>query len=753
MPPNRRELPVSAGGYPSAVVGLHTQTARLSRQGVARQVRSLATERRERLLFAFLAYALLTLALLWPMIVNLKSTVLGGPADSTMAIRGYWAIHEQGGTPFSFEQDYLDGAPEGVPYHSAVAIAQPIQSLAVWTLQPLLGFIGAFNVFLIIGFVLTGFFGFALLDRLEMHPLTSFFGGYVLAFNPWMLERAFAGHAAFNHVWIFLVLILALLRMSERRTIASAALAGACAGGTFLFAAYFGLLGAIVVAVYFVFELLRVHGWPEKLWTLTLSCAVLGVTLLCLLPGLIAYKLDHRGVTSLVTHSSFELHQFGAETASYLVPSRGHPVFGGFARSVDHAAFFSERTLYFGWTTILLAAVGLYLVVRRDPRVFAHVTRRHAVVFAAILLPVAFWSSLRRVVHVLHVPIPTLSYFVEHVTTFYRVYARFGVIVGIALVILAAPALDRLIRRTRWGPAIGCALLVLVMFELLPARPTAWAEASSPPAYDRWLAEQPRGTVVHYPMRTDQVPAVELMSREFYYQMFHRQPLYNINGAGTEGTREDAIRIMSRYITDPNTPGILAAEGVHYVLVHDNIYREQGETPPGVSDSFLLIKTFPQVRVFELRKGVKPVDLDALLEQQAVTLAVVQGMRIPELSFGGGFGPPSTREADRGWRRLDGDATFTLTHDAPNLRRAQIVVQGRGADRPRIVRLTSAAGEIVAQVEFGTQPTQVTLGPFPLPAGTSEFTLRADPPATGDVFVSSFLVQPLADFPDSLRAG
>jgi hypothetical protein len=30
-----------------------------------------------------------------------------------------------------------------------------------------------------------------------------------------------------------------------------------------------------------------------------------------------------------------------------------------------------------------------------------------------------------------------------HVTTFYRVYARFGVIVGIALVILAAPALDR----------------------------------------------------------------------------------------------------------------------------------------------------------------------------------------------------------------------------------------------------------------------------------------------------------------------
>ena len=93
-----------------------------------------------------------------------------------------------------------------------------------------IGFVGGFNVFLLTGFVLTGFFGFALLDRLGMHPLASFFGGYVLAFNPWMFERANYGHAAFTHVWIFLALILALLRMSERRTIASAALAGLASG-------------------------------------------------------------------------------------------------------------------------------------------------------------------------------------------------------------------------------------------------------------------------------------------------------------------------------------------------------------------------------------------------------------------------------------------------------------------------------------------------------------------------------------------
>ena len=123
--------------------------------------------------------------------------------------------------------------------------------------------------------MLTGFFGFALLDRLGLHPLASFFGGYVLAFNPWMFERANSGHAAFTHVWIFLALILALLRMSERRTTAWAALAGLCFGGAFLLAAYFGLLGAIVVGVYFVFELIH-YGRPEKLRTLVLGCGVLG---------------------------------------------------------------------------------------------------------------------------------------------------------------------------------------------------------------------------------------------------------------------------------------------------------------------------------------------------------------------------------------------------------------------------------------------------------------------------------------------
>jgi hypothetical protein len=61
------------------------------------------------------------------------------------------------------------------------------------------------------------------------------------------------------------------------------------------------------------------------------------------------------------------------------------------------------------------------------------------------------------------------------------------------------------------------------------------------------------------------------------------------------------------------------------------------------------------------------------------------------------------------------------------------------------------AGDTLAQVEFGTEPTQVTLGPLALPAGTTDFLFKIDAATTGAVFLSPFLVQPLADYTDTLR--
>ena len=246
-----------------------------------------------------------------------------------------------------------------------------------------------------------------------------------------------------------------------------------------------------------------------------------------------------------------------------------------------------------------------------------------------------------------------------HVTTFYRVYARFGVIVGIALVILAAPALDRLIRRSRWGLAIGlCAPGSRRVRAAARARDVLGGRVE--PARLRPLARRPAArhrrplSAAHRPgagnpprRARDLLPDVPPPAA---LQHLRRR---NRRYARRRDQDHEPLHHRPEHARDPRRRRRALR------IVHDDVYREQGEDPPGVSEAFRPIRTFPNVRVFELRKDVQPVDLDALLEQQAVTVAGVQGLAVPELSFGAGFGPPSTRTSDRGWRRLDGDATFS----------------------------------------------------------------------------------------------
>ncbi|MFL5963602.1 MAG: hypothetical protein ACJ757_12000 [Gaiellaceae bacterium] len=702
-----------------------------------------ATRRRRRG-GAFAFFFVATLVWLSPLVIHLSSAVLIGPADSTLSIRSYWAINYQHGNPFTFKHDYLNGAPEGTGWYRAVVIAQPVQTVVTWIPHALIGFIGGFNLFLLSGFVLTGFFTFVLLDRLGFHPLVGLIGGYVVAFNPWCFMRAFAGHAAFLHVWIYPALILCCLEMSRTRKVRWAALAGLCYGGSFLISSYFGLLGTLVFVTYFVYEFFRVRGWEERLWTTTLACAGLAVTGLCILPGAIAYKVDHSSVLRSISNPTLELQRLGASTWSYLLPARNHPVFGPITRHFTASANFAEQTLFFSYTIIVLALIGVILVLRRHPVTMTEPMRRTGLVFAAILLPLAYWSSLRRVVHPFGIPVPTLSFFMGHVTTFFRVYARFGVIVGVALVLLAAPVLDLIIRRHRRGVAIAIGLWLLIAFELLPGPVYAWTGASKPPAYDRWLAHQPMAIVAHYPLPTDQEPAIHLGEREIYFQMFHGHPLYNLFGAGTGDTREDAIRILSRYVTDPITPSVLAAEHVHYVFVHDDVYAEQHEAAPTLPTAdFKLIKRFPGVRVFVLRPTVQPANLDLVLQQNAASIGLVQGLTSPTITYHG-----VSQSAKAGWQSFASGAQMTFANDDPNLGHIQLVVHLQATKQPATVELIAPDGQVAGTAAVATGDTQVTFGPFSIPHGSSTYTLRVSPDQR--VLLGAVLVQPLAELSVSL---
>ncbi len=165
---------------------------------------------------ALLIFVVAAVVWLAPMALHPRTHLLRGFSDSTAQIRDYWAAENQGETPFTMTGDQLNGAPEGRPLSPAIQSANAFQPGFVWMSKGIFGLIGAWNVFLLLGFVGTAIAAFSLLDRLGCTFLPSLFGGYVFAFNPWAIERALAGHIAFLHGWIFVVLIAALMRSRRR---------------------------------------------------------------------------------------------------------------------------------------------------------------------------------------------------------------------------------------------------------------------------------------------------------------------------------------------------------------------------------------------------------------------------------------------------------------------------------------------------------------------------------------------------------
>ncbi len=694
---------------------------------------------------------LVTAAWFLPLLAHLNSSVLVGPNDETYAVRSYWGAEQDGKTPFTWKRDSLNGAPEGFPFASAVQIANFVQPGFVWVLRDVLGLYGAFNVFLLLGFALTGFAVYFLLDRIGISLVPALFAGYAVAFNPWMIERAYAGHAGYMHAWVFPVLLLAHLHAHKRRTIPSAIVVGLVLALSFYVSSYYGLIASLLFGVFWLVDFALARGWPEKLWTLTL---VLGSVVACggaLLPAAVAWARDRASVSSSISNDVQQLQNLGASAESYVLPATRHPVLGAVTRSFDVLAdkHWAENTLYLGWTTIVLALIGAVLLLRQHPAVRERADQYVVTLVAAVAVPLAFLFSLKRETSVFGVDVPMPSYLMGELTAFWRVYARFGIIVLFGLALLAAFALHVLSRR-RGGRWVAAAALGLLVFEFLPGRVPIY-RTDQPEPYAQWLARQPSGIVADYPLPTDSSAALDLLARSFYQQMEHRQPSFAVFGSGYGGTREEGIRILSRYLHDPLTPGILRAEGVRYILVHDDVYREQGDEPPPVPAGFVQTDTLPdRVRVLRLDANVVPVDLDAVLEEQAANVALVRGLTPPAVTFGDGVSEPVARDADAFRTARDG-ATIEIQNDDPRVTRMQMIVKVRGIEAGGTLRLAHRDGSVVAEAPLSTDVAQIVVGPFAISFGMSSLTFRVDGPAA--IEFAQPQAQPLADFSTSLREG
>ncbi|HEU6451740.1 MAG TPA: hypothetical protein VFT57_09995, partial [Gemmatimonadaceae bacterium] len=490
-----------------------------------------------------------------PVVRHLDSAVPGRPGDESSTARNYWADHAQGKTPFSATRDaYLD-APEGDDQAPAVQIANALQPAFALAVQPMVGWLGALNLFWLVGAAASLFAMFALLDSFGLHPLAAATGAVALTWSQWALEQIRYGHVAFAQLWVF-PLVLGSLLWSMRGRAIRAAIPGLSLALSFYAFSYLGLFASFLAATAVCVA------WRS----LAARRIVIGgaVGLVALLPVLLASRIAPSSALNLPSGSNRDLN--GAPVHDYFMPSDHHAFYGGLV----HALFGThegENAIFFGYAVIALGLLGAARVVRHWH------SSPLAARIATVVIPVAFVASLPAYVPFgdVSVPFPDAAMVIGSVVQWWRIYTRFAVLVGFGLAILAAYVLDRMLRDGRRTAAVLLAAVVVI--EAFPGAPFAATRLHSA-ATDRWLAAHPGGTVALYPLLTPDAPHAGTAAEfddyvwgSLYQQVNHGHPLFALPRLEADPDRATVIRVLAADLGDPRTPPLLASEDVRYVVV------------------------------------------------------------------------------------------------------------------------------------------------------------------------------------------
>lgn len=505
------------------------------------------------LYLAFAAYVT------WPVVTDPQRIFYGGAGDPMGSMAYYRELVEGSHNPFAPGRLPDFNAPAGQPvqwvYH--VGTAPTMASLYVLTWA--VGEIAAANLYTLAGFVLSGLALFALARRLGASGWAALLAGWAFAFYPFAVVKAH-GHWEYVHGWVLVVALWRLIEMSERPTRRNGLLAGLAVCLAMWWTPYFVLLGGVAYAAVALASLALATARRQlraQLAGQIVAAAVVAV----FLGALGTLTLSAEGTMGLRTHGIEELNTYSARPLEYLVPPGINPWFGQwtgpFLQARIHGSNNAESTLYVGLSIIGLAAVGLLAGLRRrrlEPRLGG------AVLLLFVMTLVAGLSSAPPEGTVAGVTVPFPSHFIFELTSTWRVYARFVVVVMLGLSLLAAIGLSYL-ARGRSG-RIRVAILViaslLVSLDLWTNRLGTNRDGSTP-IHER-LARLPGGRVAEYPL----VPAGYNLYSDLWFQKYHEKPVINGYAAGS---REEQRALSLSDLSDPATATRLAELGVRYVVL------------------------------------------------------------------------------------------------------------------------------------------------------------------------------------------
>jgi hypothetical protein len=698
---------------------------------VARTRDRLRTDARVRYLAVSALFAGLVVALTWPVAADLDSGVPGGPSDVPNGIRVWSSLLLQHGSPFTTARDHFINALAGVPVNRAVYIANGLFQGFWWFGGQLIGWIAAYNVFDLGAFAAAGVATFVLFDRLGFGGSAALFGAYVFAFNPNHVEK-FYSSAPLVATGVLPLLLLALFAKRRDPTAMRAVAVGAMLLVAFYLNSYLGLLALWLTGVFVVVDHLlpaEVKRRRDVAWSYYFAALVF---VFGMIPVAWSWIGDVTTVNAIASDRSVVQNGAFASAHLYLVPGPRNPWFGGPMRHWLQGHLSWEGTMFFGYTTMALAICGVGIAIARRRSSSLDREASAYVAVAVLLVITGIWASLPPTIDLAGVHLPVPAEALRRVTTLFRIFSRFGVLVGLGEIMLAVFALAQL-RRSRAGVLVAGAALVFVAVELHVPRPKpigiqqdltaisipeiAKSLSGAPlllmldeePQYVRWLARHPGGIVADYPRPGS--PDLHWEWKDAFAQTFHHHALWQTTSTSSVAQDVGGERHAAADLSAKVVPDILADSGVRWVVVHADHYRLTHTAVPKVAARCGLV----QVASFSAPS----------IEIYRVSKRSARGWIVPGLGFYSIANDKLWPES-AGFTWIGDTATFTVYWPISD----QVLVSAPTVSlgSPRQLRILNDAGSKLGEWEIGTSETTFSI-PLNVQPGLNRFTVTATPPA------------------------
>ncbi|MDD5165804.1 MAG: hypothetical protein PHQ57_00235 [Candidatus Omnitrophica bacterium] len=556
-----------------------------------------------------LLFLILVFIFTFPLIPQLTNCIPGffSTDEPFGAISNIWRGKYLLQNHLSLDHNLMIAYPFGVHTFSS-GFVQPVWMALNYFLAIIASPILSWNIQIITNLFLSGFIIYMLVFYLTRSTLAGIFSGMVFAFCPYSFMRAWQHLGLTYNEWIPLCLLAAIL-LREKQNKKHILLFFASLVLLFSFDLSVAYLGAVSLSCLFIFILF--YDWRARFKaSLRRDFKYFGIAVITglfalaitLLPTIINVFVSQKSkVNSAVAgaHNPYlrpfeDLFSQSARPLSYFLPASVHPVFGKFTENFVGSSWygesFTEHTLYLGWVPLILAFLAFKGWKRRKEKESPYIG------FFIFLAVIAWLFSQPPWWNIGSFKIYMPSFFMYKILPMFRAYCRFGIVVMLAVAVLAGFGLKLILQRFKAKNTkiiIAGIIFTLLIFEFWNYPPFKVINISKVPDVYYWLGQQPGDFVIaEYPL---DIEGPNEMYK--FCQTVHHKKM--INGT-TPGTYPNRLARTITKLSSLDTGNILKWMEVKFVLVHEQEYldtelKEQIEELKEIAldRQLKLIKTFP----------------------------------------------------------------------------------------------------------------------------------------------------------------